>query len=117
MKQGSEAFQQNPNYEKYKAYKALGGTVSQEGFQNILNHVESERNTPPHFMRSERANDMAEAAGITLSPETVTIYGLLHDESGANDQSDQKLLAEALRISGDTHPLSTFIEKYPHIFN
>lgn len=65
---------------------------------------------------------MAETAGITLSPETVMMYGLLRDEKpnpskeNHSGMSDHEILAEALRMSGDKDSLATFEESLPHIF-
>jgi hypothetical protein len=116
--EGSEEKEKGQGYEKYKT---LGGALSPEEYQDILKRVADGKNVPSSSPRSA-ANFMAQVAGITLSPETVTIYGILSDErpnlatERPNEMGDQELLAEALRIVGDTRSLAAFIEKYPHIF-
>lgn len=104
----------------YEGYKnLLGGTLSQEEYEDVLKSAAEGRTF--NLARTSQANFMAETSGITLSPETVTVYGILRDErpdpaKEYSGMSDQKLLAEALRIVGDTDSLTTFIEKYPNIF-
>jgi hypothetical protein len=116
----------NDNSEKeiargYDKYAASGGILSQEEYRRVMKRAEAE--TTPNSMWSAHANSMARAAGITLSPETAAIYGILRDEKPDPEKkryselSDQKLLAEALLIIGDESSRSVFIEKHPHIFN
>lgn len=69
-----------------------------------------------------QAELMAEVADITLSPETVAVYGVLRYEKPGEDDdyrklSDQQLLAEALRLAGETVALEVFVKGYPHIFH
>ncbi len=153
MKQGSEAFQEsylsgenNPKkkeavilpfkqkaeeplhdeYAKkyeYKEYRKLGGALSQEEYENVLKRSADGKYAPSSSLWQGHANFMAEATGITLTPEAVVIYGILRSENPDpikehfSEMSDQKLLAEALRIVGDKISLDIFIEKLPHIFN
>jgi len=108
----------------YENYKASGGILSQAEYQSVLERAADSKNVPSVSTEAQ-ATHMAQASEIVLSPETVTIYGILrHDEKPSPDTkghysalSDQKLLAEALRLVGDERPLTTFIEKYPHISN
>jgi len=105
----------------YANYKTLGGILNQEDYQNVLMSIVE--NAPLNPAWSRHAHLMAKTAGITLSPETVTIYGILRGEKPDprkehfSEMSDHKLLAEALRIVGNTDSLITFVAKYPHIFN
>lgn len=116
-------FRRKENIRKgnYEEYKALSGTLSQEEYWDVLKRAAEERNIFSKW--SGHANSMARAAEITLSPETVALYGILRDEKPDpikehfSELSDQKLLAEALRIVGDTKSLEALIEKHPHIFN
>ncbi|GEM_PF-2510364 len=155
MKQGSEAFKQNlvdsseepekkeggivlpfklkpRTYESaterargYKEYKALGGILDEMEYQDILGRIDSVRNTPLNSSTPLQAKSMASAAGITLSPETIALYGVLRHYEEPNPDAkehystlnDQKVLAEALRLVGDKDSLATFIETHPHIFN
>lgn len=76
---------------------------------------------PTNPMWSKHAKFMAETAGITISPETIKIYGILRDEKPGPEKnhsgmSDQEIFAEALRMSGDMSSFTVFTEKYPHIF-
>ena len=79
---------------------------------------------PTNPMWAKHAKFMASEAGIeNLSTETVTMYGILRDEKpgtakgGPSGMSDQELLAEALRRSGDEASLAKFLDvkNYPHI--
>lgn len=153
MRQGSEAFKQNfvdpseepekkesgvilqfkprayesaaENVHEYKEYKALGGILDEREYRNVLGRIDSSRNVPPNSPTSLQAKVMANVAGITLSPETVVLYGILRNdvkpdpdtEEHYSTLTDQKLFAEALRMVGDKDSLATFIEKHAHIFN
>ena len=107
----------------YAGYKTLGGVLSQEEYQNVRSHAADKEYIPSGSLWRGHANFMASTAGITLSPETVTIYEILRSEKPDpakehySELGDQKLLAEALRIVGDKNSLDMFIEKLPHIFN
>lgn len=107
----------------YEKYKTLSGALRQEQYQDVLKRAAEGTEAPTTSQSSTNVNFMAQRAGIALSPETVTIYGILRNEKpdgiseNYHEMSDQKLLAEALRMVGDTASLTTFIEKYPHIFN
>lgn len=70
-------------------------------------------------MWSRHAKFMADTAGITISDKTVVEYAILRDEKTNPHcgMSDQQLLAEALRMSGDDDNLATFKKTLPHIFN
>ena len=113
------------NVYKYKEYKALGGILDEMEYQDVLGRIDSSRNIPPYSPTSLQAEVMAKFAGITLSPETVALYGVLRNdvkpdpdtEEHYSTLNDQKLFAEALRMVGDKDSLATFIEKHPHIFN
>lgn len=105
----------------YDKYKNVGGILSSEEYQDVL-----KRAADGTFSNSKwfvNAHSMTQSAGIPLSSETATIYGILRDEKPDpvkehySEKSDQELLAEALRIVGDESSLSKFIENYPHIFN
>lgn len=108
---------------KYEEYMASRGILNQEQYLDVLNlaahggDVSSESLSPGH------AKFMAENAGISLSPEAVSIYQILRDKKpdSANQNfsglSDQELLAEALHIVGDTDSRNAFEKKYPHIFD
>jgi hypothetical protein len=113
---------ESPEEGNYEQYKALGGTLSQEEYQDVLKRAEEGRNIYSRW--SKDANSMARAAEITLSPETVTLYGILRDEKPDpakehySELNDQKLLAEALRIVGDESSLGMFIKKFtPTVFH
>ena len=119
----SQAESHRPNLEikgDYGAYKASEGTLSLEAYHNILSRAAE---APAKSKRSEYVQAMAKAAGITASPEVVAIYDVLRDEKVYPEknpyagQSDQKLLAEALRIAGDTSALDTLIANRQNIFN
>lgn len=105
----------------YDKYMALGGILSQKEYREVMKRAGDETISSSKW--SAHANSMARAADIILSPETVTIYGILRDEKSDpkkkhySELSDQKLLAEALLIIGDESSWSVFTEKYPHIFN
>jgi hypothetical protein len=102
----------------YAEYRALHGTLSPEEYQDVLRRaMEASR-------WLENANSMARAAEITLSPETMTLYGILRDEKPDpakkhySELSDQELLAEALRIVGNKPSLDTFIKRFtPTVFH
>ena len=105
-------------WQSYEEYKALpGGVLTQEQYQNVLRSVAKWKGIPANSLSAEHANFMAQIAWIPLSPETITVYEILsHGNPGQENEyrggmSDQKLLAEALRIIGDTHSLTEFIEK------
>jgi hypothetical protein len=116
----------------YEQYKTLGGKLSPDEYRDVLKSAAEGKNVPYTSLRSRRANVMARTAEITLSPEVLGIYGILRDKqpdppdpkkntpseitpSEIND-SDQKLLAEALRIVGDKRSLAVFTEKFSHMF-
>lgn len=109
----------------YQEYKNLGGTLSQKEYQDVLKCAEGDT-AAAEAQWGKYAQPMVSRAGITLLPRVVTLYAVLRDKNqhpekaSYADLSDQKLLAEALRIAGDKsslRSLDTFIEKYPHIFN
>src|SRR3989344_3304690 len=108
----------------YDEYKALGGTIlSQAEYQSVRERAAQKGNIPSDSTRSQ-TDLMTEDAGITLSPETVTVYGILRgdrkptpDTKGHySEQGDQQLLAEALRITGDKISLTIFVENHRNIF-
>ncbi|MEK7614105.1 MAG: hypothetical protein AAB428_00335 [Patescibacteria group bacterium] len=75
-----QKFDENSVEEKerdYSEYKALGGTLNQEEYGDVLRRAVDGKNVPPNPMWSAHANFMVQAVGITLSPETVTIYEIL----------------------------------------
>jgi len=98
----------------YEGYKTLGGTLNQGEYDDVLKSVEEGRKFNP--MWSEHANFMAKVAGITLSPETIAIYGILRDIKPDGEHyskmpnGDHELLDEALRVVGDKASLDIFIE-------
>ena len=104
--------------QNYGKYKNLGGILSQEEYQHVLEHVAEGKGVPSTSLALEHANTMARFAGITLSPETIAIYEVLSAERQnlakelPDEMSDQKLLAEALRIAEDKSSLATFIENH-----
>lgn len=107
----------------YEEYKTLGGALSQEQYQDVLSRVVDEQDVASSALVSAHAKGMAHLAGLTLSPETVALYGILRHEKpdqvseDYHGMSDQRLLAEAFRINGEKDSLMVFIEKYPHIFH
>lgn len=107
----------------YEAYRTSGGILNQEQYKEVLMRVaEGAEDTRSHHI-ADQASSMAKASGITLSPEIVAIYGVLrHGNPGEKREdyrelSDQHLLAEALRIVGDTSSLNVFVGIHPHIFH
>ena len=113
------------NEHEYKEYKALGGILDEMEYRNVLGRIDSSRNVPPNSPTSLQAKVMANVAGITLSPETVVLYGILRNDVKPSPDTknhystltDQKLFAEALRMVGDKDSLATFIEKNARIFS
>lgn len=109
--------------QEYGEYKALGGTLNQEQYRDVLSRVVDEKDVTSSALLSAHAKSMAHLAGLTLSPETVALYGILRHEKpdqvgeDYHGMSDQSLLAEAFRINGEKDSLTVFIEKYPHIFH
>ncbi len=96
----------------YEAYKKIpGGTLSLEEYREVMKRAATE--TSAGFKWSSYAHSYARTGGINLSPETVTIYGILRDpeDEQYSVQGDQKLLAEALRLVGDEASLNTYINK------
>lgn len=106
----------------FEVYEALGGVLRKTEYQDVLSRAAHGEEIPASSLSLKLAHSMARVAGITLSPETTTLYVMLRNEKpdqGSEDYhrlSDQELLAEALRMSGDTSSLTTFIQKYPQIF-
>lgn len=107
----------------YEEYKSSGGILSREQYQDVLTLAAHGGDAPSNSLSPGHANFMAEEAGISLSPETVSIYAMLRDRKPDPENekfsglSDQKLLAETLRIVGDTRSRNAFEKKYPHIFH
>jgi hypothetical protein len=113
-------FPQKEKEQSYEKYKASGGILSPEEYRDVLERFADEREAPATSLSSAHANSMARAAGITLTPEAVSIYGKLRAEqpdTAKEEMSDQKLLAETLLIIGDKSSWTAFTEKYPHIFH
>ena len=109
-------------FRRYEEYKGLGGILDPKEYEDVLKLAREWKEAPSGSLSSGAANSMARAAGIALSPEIVIIYGILGDKrpdlaKERDEMSDQELLAEALRIAGNTLSLTKFIEKYPRIFN
>lgn len=109
----------------YEDYEKLGGKLlSKEEYQSVLDRAADVRNAPSSSTISQ-ATLYADNARIALSPKTVTFYGILRNDKMPNPavkdhyttKDDQQLLAEALRMSGDTHSLATFIDKHRNILN
>ena len=128
MKPGFEAFQAENYSDKeenrgYEKYKTDGGKLSHQEYEEIMKCAVDQKDWPLNPLWKVHTDVMAKVAGITLLPEVVTIYGILREEKrnlikdSFSTLSDQELLAEALRMTGDMHSLSTFIQKHTHIFN
>lgn len=107
----------------YEQYLASGGILGQEAYQDVLERAANEGEVPAESKSPGHAIFMAREAGIALSPEAVSIYQILRDKKPDPEKekfsglSDQKLLAEVLRIVGDTRSRNAFEKKYPHIFD
>jgi hypothetical protein len=123
FKPKEQAKAEGGNRQSYEKYKVSGGRLSPEEYRNVLARFADGKENPSASLSSAHANSMARAAGITLTSEAVSLYGKLRAEQPDpekehySEMSDQQLLAEALRISGDTRSLTAFMEKYPHIFH
>lgn len=106
----------------FEVYEALGGILHKTEYQDVLKRAALGEEAPASSLSLKLAHSMAGVAGITLSPEATTFYCILRNEKpdqgseNYHSLSDQKLLAEALRMAGDMSSLNTFIEKYPQIF-
>jgi hypothetical protein len=103
---------------KYERYASSGGTANKKEYEHVMNRKLSENITWPLH-----AKFMATLAEIApLSDDILERYGVLCDERADpaiehySHLSDQKLLAEALLMSGDMKSFFAFIGKYPHIF-
>ena len=108
-------------FRRYEEYKNLGGILSPKEYEDVLKLAKEGKEAPSNSLSSEAATSMARVAGIALSPETITLYEILSEERSElakerEEMSDQKLLAEALRIVGNKSSLDKFIEKNPVVF-
>ena len=99
-------------------YQAAGGKSIDDKKYKIIFEKFKQPSAPDEYA-VKHAEAMAARAGIELQSSKdshdprVVLFGILRAETGL---TDQRAFAEALRMSGDTELLKTFIEKNPEIF-
>lgn len=115
-------------------YYKLGGSLQETSFNIAINILlELKDGAKPKISKSSlaQADDMARFSQITITEEQRNLYAFLRDimrqeEEGEPDilsagvpiwaLSDQELLAEVIRLTDKTIPLS-FMSAYRHIFS
>ncbi|MDO8560792.1 MAG: hypothetical protein Q7R91_01085 [bacterium] len=114
----------NENNNPYRQYKELGGIINKGDYESALARAQHSP-TPPKDALIEQVKLMAEFAGIELHntedviDQRTILYGILRTEAKPkavthhhSQMSDQRLFAEALRMSGDTDALSKLVNTY-----
>lgn len=103
----------------YMRYKELGGTNSESDY---LAYLEMAYNTDTISGEQRKQLELlVKPTGIELgdsedSPDTKTkLYGILRSSPFFVNMSDHLVLAEALRILGDSDNLKKLVEIYPDI--
>jgi hypothetical protein len=119
---GAGAIKSNYGYEEYKA---LGGIINEVDYARAIKKAEETASADE--MSFQQARVLARSAEIEIlenNDPRVVLYSILRNDqniSGAeyhhSQMSDQKLFAEALRISGDEESLGKFTDALPHIFS
>ena len=99
-------------------YQTMGGIMSEEEYGQIL--ARWEKGVALHPDRVTQAKTIARVAKIELSGKTIALYHLLRDETkpeaSYTAESDQKLLADALRLDGKKYELGELKKWHPNIF-
>ena len=112
----------------YQQYLAMGGIINEKDYQSALDRAKSAVALDNKSLILQ-VESIARKAGIALhnsesTPDPrVVLYGILRMDANPgmqyhhNQMGDQKLFAEALRMSGDKESLKKLIEAYPNIFD
>ena len=124
---------QNEIASPYETYRNQGGILGKQEYETAelflegkLKAVEKEKEIVTQI------KNIAESAGISVSPEEVNPYGIPsspraqkhsqeagqngENEEGVHQMNDQELVAEVLRLTGRTEDLKKFKEYFGHIF-
>lgn len=117
-----------------EGYWRFGGKLNKHSLQKAENILsEQAAGKKPEMKDSSliQAANMARFSNVPINPEQKFLYAVLRemtDTEGYPDNSpeepttmpwalsDQQLLAEAIRLTGDEEKLSLFKRAHPHIF-
>jgi len=104
--------------QRYRQYREMGGIINEKDFTRVLNEAADINSARPNTL----LRHYAQKAGIEVTVEAEKIYTLLRDEVKPKDvdhhhaqMSDQQLLAEVLRMLGDSGSLARLKQQYPMI--
>ncbi len=101
----------------FDAYTALGGGhLTEAEYQRIKTAAKAGAKANEIYITN--AKSYARAAGITLSPEALTLYSILRSDQNISSDllhSDQQRLAEILRIMGNAEDLQKLVARHPNI--
>jgi hypothetical protein len=115
-----EAPKENAGYERYRE---CGGIINEKDYESIL--ARAKNTTTPDRTLIKQAELVAQFAGIELHntkesiDQRTALYGILRSDAKPehvahhySQKSDQRLLAEALRMLGDTDALNKLTTEY-----
>ena len=126
--EGTEDIQHQINgNEAYSKYHELGGLINEKDYTDILARADKS----PEFNKSllRQAETIAKYAGIILDNSRgvdpkLKLYAMLRADNKTGDEeyqysqmSDQRLFAEAIRMSADVDSLNKITAAYPNIFD
>ncbi len=110
----------------YERYKKLGGIINEKDYESALTRAKNA--TILDIALIKELEFIARIAGIELRntkdaiDQRTILYGILRTDAKPEgikyhhcQMSDQRLLAEALRMLGDVDSLNKLINTYPHI--
>ena len=107
----------------YHRYQELGGIINEQDYESILARAKSA--TVPDIALIKQLELIAEFAGIELHnakgsiDQRTILYGILRTDTKPkgvqyhhSQMCDQRLLAEALRMLGNTYALDKLVDAY-----
>lgn len=96
--------------ETYEAYRTLGGCLTQTEYETSMKIADSQATANKIYMKNARA--YADVAEIKLSVAILRLYAVLRDDHNTPgipkklaSLGDQDLLAEVLRMKGESEAL------------
>ncbi|HUZ93027.1 MAG TPA: hypothetical protein VNG29_03480, partial [Candidatus Paceibacterota bacterium] len=110
----------------YEQYQSLGGIINKNDYRTVLNRARDEMMLDKTVI--SQAENIAKQAGIALHntkeaiDPRIMLYGILRIDARPSgiehhhsQMGDQRLFAEALRMSGDNDSLEKLIKAYPSV--
>lgn len=104
---------QNKSFLSFQDYWANGGTLNEEVYETVLD--EASQNHPINEITQTNFNSLVRNSNLMLKDQisTANLYNVLRRDVVGG--SDQKILAEALKMAGDMDALDQLVEFRKHI--